>query len=108
MQTYSETTQYIEKLETSLETNLDPAERIKLLSQLINSCLYTEIVKTQYYLEEQKKLFVQVDNPVYYLQYLLHSAALENNLYNHNFAEAIYQRALALAESQLEPIQITE
>ena len=108
MQTYSETTQYIEKLETSLETNLDPAERIKLLSQLINSCLYTEIVKTQYYLEEQKKLFVLVDNPVYYLQYLLHSAALENNLYNHNFAEAIYQRALALAESQLEPVQIIE
>lgn len=108
MQTYTETNQYIKKLETSLETNLDPAEKIKLLSQLIHSCLYTEVTKTQRYLEEQKQLFTKVENPLYQLQYLINSAALENNLYNYNFADAIYQKALPLAEAQLEPVQIAE
>ncbi|MBL7831495.1 MAG: tetratricopeptide repeat protein [Saprospiraceae bacterium] len=108
MQTYTEINQNMEKLEISLNSNLNPAEKIKLLSQLTQSFIYTDVLKAQKFLEEQKLLFAQVENQSFYLQYLLHSAILENNLYNYNFADAIYNKGIPLAEAQLETTQLTE
>lgn len=108
MQTYTQVNQNIEKLEISLNAQMDQAEKIKLLSQLTQFFIYTDLQKAQKFLEEQKELFSKVDNPAYYLQYLLHSAILENNLYNYNFADAIYNKAIPLAEAQLESVQLIE
>ncbi len=108
MQTYTEINQNIEKLEVSLNAQLDIAEKIKLLSQLTHFFIYTDLQKAQKFLEEQKNLYNKVDNSSYYLQYLLHSAILENNLYNYNFADAIYNKAIPLAEGLLESVQLIE
>lgn len=108
MQTYTENYTNTDKLESSISSQDDPVEKLKLLSQLTGVYIYTDLKKAQQCLEAQKSLFAKLENPAYYLQYLVQSAILENNLYNYHFAEATFNKAVPMAEALLDGAALTE
>ncbi|HMG16496.1 MAG TPA: tetratricopeptide repeat protein, partial [Saprospiraceae bacterium] len=108
MLTKTETVHTLENLEQSLSGQQDIVEKLRLLSQIAQYYIYTDIHKAQHFLEEQRIIFDKVDNPSFYLQYLIQSAIAENHLYNYTFADSVFNKAIQLAESLLEPVPLAE
>lgn len=103
-----ETVHTLERLEQSLSGPMDPVEKLRLLNQLTQHHIYTDIQKAQKFLEEQRLVFTKIENPTLYLQYLIQCAITENHLYNYNFADSLFSKAINLAETQMEPVQLVD
>ena len=90
----------IEQLESKLEKQKDPKQRLILLDQAATSCVFTNIRKAQKLLDEQNEILKYHDNPDLRLNFLINLALIENQQYNYKLAEMHFIDAIEILEER--------
>lgn len=75
-------------------------QRLLLINQLTASYVFTNIPRAQELLTEQRQLLTTIPHPDFQLDYHLHAATVENQLYEFQSAEANFLAAIELLEER--------
>ncbi len=98
----------VRRLEAQLERQKDVHQRLHLMSQLIGHYAFTKIHRAQALLQEQSKILKQHTDPDFQLSFHLHTAFIENQLYNYLLAEIHFKQAFNILEERGDVKQQTE
>ena len=90
----------IRRLEGQLERQKDNKQRVVLIDQLAAHFAFTNVRKAQKLLAEQKKILKDLDFPDLELNYHLHTAFIENQLYNYILSEMHCNKAINIVEER--------
>lgn len=85
-------------LEQKLQQQRDPMQRLALIDRLAGHYAYTNVPRARQLLEEQVRLLKVFNFSDFKLNYSLHLATIENNLYNFAAAEEHFQKVMAILE----------
>jgi len=87
-------------IEKQLAEQADPSQRLVLLDQLIGHYAYTNVKRAKKVLREQATLLESFDLPDFRLNYLIHSAFVENQLYHFDAAAKFCEQAIDWVEER--------
>ena len=90
----------IKQLEQKLTKQKSPAQRLLLLDQLLDYYAFTNYRKAQKYLAEVKKILIEYPDRDHQLNYHIHKAFIENQLYNYYLAEIHFKQAIEILEER--------
>ncbi|MEO1517805.1 MAG: histidine kinase [Bacteroidota bacterium] len=90
----------IRRLEGQLERQKDSKQRVVLIDQLAGHFAFTNVRKAQKLLAEQWKILKNNDFPDLELNYHLHTAFIENQLYNYILSEIHCNKAINIVEER--------
>ncbi|MCP3931011.1 MAG: hypothetical protein GY705_18155 [Bacteroidetes bacterium] len=96
------------ELEHQLSLQNDPEQRLYILDKLAAHYVFTNVKRTQGLLVEQRKLLKTNINPDFELNYHLHTAFIENQLYNYSLSEIHFKYAIQILEERGTVIQQAE
>ncbi len=94
----------LKQVETQLANQSDPEKRLLLLDELAGYFVFTNVQKATTLLEEQAAILQAVSNPDIQLNFHIHSALVENQLYNYETSEQhfIAARELVIERGNIE------
>lgn len=87
-------------LEKKLQKQTDAVKRLLLIDQLVQQYAFTNIEKAQQLLRKQWEILQHCAYPDFRLSYYIHSAFIENQLYNYEEAENYLRKSLELVEER--------
>jgi tetratricopeptide (TPR) repeat protein len=108
VQTYPDTNEDIEKLESTLHLIDERLQRLTTLDRLASQLVFTDISQAQKYLGEILQILKDYDQPDFELNYNLNMALVENQLYNFNLSEIHFRLALEILGERGDVNQLAE
>ncbi len=90
----------LRRLETQLDKQKDPYQRLILLDQLTSHYAFTNYRKAQKNLGEQNAILDKFENRDFRLSYHLNTAIIENQLYNYLLAEIHFKQAFEILDER--------
>ncbi len=90
----------IRRLESQLEKQKDPFQRLIILDQLTGYFAFTNYRKAQKNLAEQEAILLKVNDRDFKLRFHLNTAIIENQLYNYALAELHFKQALEILDER--------
>ena len=90
----------LKRLETQLEKQKDPYQRLILLDQLTNHYAFTNYRKAQKNLGEQEAILKDFEDRDFQLGFHLNTAIVENQLYNYLLAEIHFKKAFEILDER--------
>lgn len=82
--------------------------QLQLLEKLARQHLFTDLSKAHKFLAEQQEILAGCDLPDFRLSYHLHTALIENQLYNYNLSDIHFRMALEILGERGDVNQLTE
>ncbi len=90
----------IKELEQKLDRQKEVHQRMLTIDELASLYIFTDVRKAQVLLAEQLVILDKYPNPDYKLNYLLHTATIENQLYNYVLAEMHFLEAIEILQER--------
>lgn len=90
----------VESLESKLQQQKDPRQRLVLLDQLSGHYAYTNPLRATCLLQEQQEILGRLDLPDFQLNYYLHLATVQNQRYDYIQSEQTFRTAISLLEDR--------
>ncbi len=90
----------LRRLETQLDKQKDPYQRLILLDQLASHYAFTSYRKAQKHLAEQVSILKNFEERDFKLSYHLNTAIIENQLYNYLLAEIHFKQAFEILDER--------
>jgi len=90
----------VDALEGKLKIQKAPHQRLVTIDRLLSIYVFTNVERARDLLCEQQQLLKQYEHPDYTLNYHLHSANVENQLYQYDLASRHFEAAIRLVEDR--------
>jgi two-component system LytT family sensor kinase len=90
----------LDSLEQQLANQKDEKQQLVLLDRLIGHFAFSNVHRAKELLSEQKVLLKKYDLPDFWMDYYLHAAFVENQLYHYDQSEEYYLQAIELIDER--------